>query len=287
MLLCDGCDSGKCLRDQTKDYCDSSLSGFHIFCLDPPLHHIPRGEWYCHTCIFGTGEDFGFDEGEEHSLSSFQARDRAFRGLWLKKHPPTSMPDPKQDRVTSVDGISYTEADVENEFWRLVHSPEETFEIEYGADVHSTTHGRYENSNHPAFSLTKRCINSAMPTLETHPQNPYAKDSWNLNNMPIAQESLLRYIKSEISGMTVPWTYVGMIFSTFCWHNEDHYTYSINYSEFLRIGWDALSNRRQCTGARRRRGMVFQGLTPRSLKKPCAKRLPTSSRLSQIYSFSW
>lgn len=61
---------------------------------------------------------------------------------------------------------------------------------------------------------------SAMPTLETHPLDSYSKDPWNLNNLPIAADSLLRYIKSDISGMTVPWTYVGMTFSTFCWHNE-------------------------------------------------------------------
>lgn len=70
--------------------------------------------------------------------------------------------------------------------------------------------------------LMAECISSlsGMPTLENHPLDPYSKDGWNLNNIPILADSLLRFIKSDISGMTVPWTYVGMVFSTFCWHNE-------------------------------------------------------------------
>lgn len=107
-----------------------------------------------------------------------------------------------------------TEDDVEREFWRLVEAITETVEVEYGADVHSTTHG------------------SGFPTIERNPRDSYATDSWNLNILPYHPESLFRHIKSDISGMTVPWLYVGMVFSTFCWHNEDHYTYSANYQHF-------------------------------------------------------
>jgi|SRR3984957_11971063 len=120
--------------------------GFHIFCLDPPLTSIPKGQWFCHTCLFGTGGDFGFDEGEEHSLSSFQARDLEFRRQWFESHPPPPSPsnDPELHgpTVNRFGKVFVSESDVENEFWRLVQSQHETVEIEYGADVHSTTHGR-------------------------------------------------------------------------------------------------------------------------------------------------
>ncbi|KAF8760367.1 BRIGHT, ARID (A/T-rich interaction domain) domain [Rhizoctonia solani] len=178
MLLCDGCDEG-----------------FHMSCLDPPWMPSPKAV------------------GDEHSLTSFQQRDLQFRKSWFEKHPPSGE-DPTRIPIGDSD-IKVSEDDVEREFWRLVQSSHETVEVEYGADVHSTTHG------------------SAMPSVESHPRDPYSRDPWNVNNLPILQDSMLRYIKSDISGMTVPWTYVGMLFSTFCWHNE-------------------------CTGARRKHGTASQ-----------------------------
>lgn len=80
--------------------------------------------------------------------------------------------------------------------------------------MHVTTHG------------------SGFPTVERNPRNAYSTDPWNLTVLPLHPESLFRHIKSDISGMTVPWLYVGMVFSTFCWHNEDHWAYSANYQHF-------------------------------------------------------
>ncbi|WVQ76775.1 hypothetical protein IAR50_006449 [Cryptococcus sp. DSM 104548] len=203
ILLCDGCDRG-----------------FHIYCLDPPLATVPTNEeWFCNACLLSQGEDFGFEEGDEHSLASFQARDQSFAYAWWnchKDHLSHSLATEENDNESSVKPrrfgrISVSEDDIEREFWRLTESSLDTVDVEYGADIHSSTHG------------------SAGPTLETFPTDPYAKDPWNLNNMPILKDSLLRYIKSDISGMTVPWIYIGMMFSAFCWHNEDHYTYSVNY----------------------------------------------------------
>ena len=57
----------------------------------------------------------------------------------------------------------------------------------------------------------------------------YINSGWNLNNLPVQSQSVLRHINADISGMKVPWCYVGMCFSSFAWHIEDHWSYSINY----------------------------------------------------------
>jgi histone demethylase JARID1 len=48
--------------------------------------------------------------------------------------------------------------------------------------------------------------------------------------LPSEEGSVLKHLKIAIPGINLPWLYVGMLFSSFCWHNEDNYLYSINYS---------------------------------------------------------
>jgi len=60
-------------------------------------------------------------------------------------------------------------------------------------------------------------------------QEYYRECGWNLNNMPHLPSSLLRLVSEAVGGINVPWLYMGMLFSTFCWHVEDNYLYSINY----------------------------------------------------------
>lgn len=73
-------------------------------------------------------------------------------------------------------------------------------------------------------------FSSSKGLLFQHPSiKKYAESSWNLNNLPVLEGSVLGHINADISGMKVPWMYVGMCFATFCWHNDDHWSYSINY----------------------------------------------------------
>jgi hypothetical protein len=36
-------------------------------------------------------------------------------------------------------------------------------------------------------------------------------------------------VTHDIDGINKPWLYLGMLFSSFCWHREDIYLASINY----------------------------------------------------------
>ncbi|UCS20788.1 uncharacterized protein HLK63_H00341 [Nakaseomyces glabratus] len=98
---------------------------------------------------------------------------------------------------------------LEKEFWDLVGNQDVKTTVPYGADIHSED---------PA-ELTGFPTNDK--TYSTHPMN--------LLNLPQASSSLLPFLNRNISGMTIPWIYVGSKFSTFCWHLEDQYTLSANY----------------------------------------------------------
>ena len=37
---------------------------------------------------------------------------------------------------------------------------------------------------------------------------------------------MLRHVEDNIPGVMVPWVYLGMLFSSFAWHIEDHMFYS-------------------------------------------------------------
>ncbi len=58
-------------------------------------------------------------------------------------------------------------------------------------------------------------------------------ENFSLLRVNIMKNSLLQFSKNndenQISGITIPWLYMGMVYSSFCWHTEDLYLYSLNY----------------------------------------------------------
>ncbi|XP_044732738.1 lysine-specific demethylase lid-like isoform X2 [Chrysoperla carnea] len=189
--------------DEVMLLCNQCEASYHLYCLKPPLLHIPEGEWCCIECtanaIDKNMEPFGFLQAErEYTLQQFGEKAEKFKFEYFK------MPI----RQISSEMI-------EQKYWDIMSSIDSEVTVEYGADLHTIDHGS-------AFP-TKKSINLCGEDVD------YANSPWNLNNIPIIEGSVLSYLTGDISGIKLPWMYVGMLFSTFCWHNEDHWTYSINY----------------------------------------------------------
>ncbi|XP_057521129.1 lysine-specific demethylase JMJ13 isoform X2 [Amaranthus tricolor] len=92
---------------------------------------------------------------------------------------------------------------LEKEFWHeIAYGKMET--VEYACDVDGS-----------AFSSS--------------PDDELGRSKWNLKKLSRLSKSVLRLLETPIPGVTDPMLYIGMLFSMFAWHVEDHYLYSINY----------------------------------------------------------
>ena len=122
-----------------------------------------------------------------------------------------------RDKFTERFGCSAAlpEEHLEAEFWRVLEQgvynartgdKRSAFRVEYGNDVEGTGFSR-----------------SGL--------DPLGSSAWNLTALPMEPESTFSLLSpsSAIPGVKEPMLYVGMLFSQFAWHVEDHYLYSINF----------------------------------------------------------
>ncbi|XP_010528755.1 PREDICTED: putative lysine-specific demethylase JMJ16 isoform X2 [Tarenaya hassleriana] len=153
-------------------------------------------------------ETFGFEPGPQFSLKEFQKYADVFKAQYFRKSENPTGAKPLECWEPSI-------KDIEGEYWRIVEKATEEIEVLYGADLETGVFGSGfpRTSSEEGSSLAEK----------------YVKSGWNLNNLPRLPGSLLSYESSDISGVLVPWLYIGMCFSSFCWHVEDHHLYSLNY----------------------------------------------------------
>ncbi|KAM5572478.1 lysine-specific demethylase JMJ17 [Rosa sericea] len=196
--ICEQCRSG--LHGEVMLLCDRCDKGWHIYCLSPPLKQIPSGNWYCLDCLNSDEDCFGFVPGKHFSLEAFRrVADRA-KKKWFGPGPASRV-------------------QIEKKFWEIVEGSIGEVEVMYGSDLDTSIYG----SGFP------RVNDQRQESVEAKIWDEYCDSPWNLNNLPKLKGSVLRAVHNNITGVMVPWLYIGMLFSSFCWHFEDHCFYSMNY----------------------------------------------------------
>lgn len=143
---------------------------------------------------FPDDEPFGYPSGRSFTLPQFRKFADEFKEAWFRGAAPGPV----------------TNERIEQEYWKIVEEGARYVCVNYGSDIDTSVYG------------------SGFPTS---PADPYCRFGWNLNVLPGLPQSILRHM-SGISGISMPWLYIGMLFCSFCWHVEDNFLYSINYMHF-------------------------------------------------------
>lgn len=196
--ICEQCKSG--LHGEVMLLCDRCDKGWHIYCLSPPLKQVPPGNWYCLDCLNSEKDSFGFVPGKCFSLEAFKRMDYRAKKKWFGSASASRM-------------------QIEKKFWEIVEGSFGEVEVKYGSDLDTSVYG----SGFPRENFQRP------ESIDAKEWDEYCNSPWNLNNLPKLKGSMLRAIRHNITGVMVPWLYIGMLFSSFCWHFEDHCFYSMNY----------------------------------------------------------
>jgi len=151
-----------------------------------------------------------FTTGKEHTVSSYRKYAALFSKKWNATHHP---------------GCDADLAQLEEDYWRIVDEQQPPVAVQYAKNI-NTCPGLQDWSGFPS---ARPAASGMTPDGKLCDPTFYRRTGWNLNVMPKATRCMLKHVTDSISGVTSPWLYFGSLFSTFCWHTEDHFFSSINY----------------------------------------------------------
>ena len=90
-LVCELCGGGH--HEEKIILCDSCDRGCHMFCLDPPMVTVPRGEWVCPLCtVDEAAGSNAFQEGDDSTLTAFEEAAARFKSEWGDEVQPHASP---------------------------------------------------------------------------------------------------------------------------------------------------------------------------------------------------
>lgn len=164
-------------------------------------------------------EGISFGDGVEYSAREYQAvasrRATEWKGTHypnhdlLSRHPDAFEGDNGAGKASGDDAsdgrrnAKYSPENLERDYWNIVETHSREVAVEYGNDVDTSVFG----SGFP-FSERGRSVNGTadpekmkLPEPEFGSEDYYKETWWNLNNIPGAPDSVLRYIQVGINGM--------------------------------------------------------------------------------------
>ncbi|KAA8491227.1 Lysine-specific demethylase [Porphyridium purpureum] len=197
-------------------------------------------EWNIKTCIQPIHElmhrdekknnTFGYEESEMCTVRKFEEAANVYQQLFLQQHysskcsgsgtMPESPSSPHSPRSRVAQNFGEQLAFYEKKYWDIVSGAPSSL---------------WPTQPQPMYTLYANDMDSNTVydvNLEYGGPRPRS-DPWNLNTLSQSNRMLLSFIARfctdvNLSGVAQPWIYFGMLFSTFCWHTEDNYLFSIN-----------------------------------------------------------
>lgn len=156
---------------------------------------------------------FGYGCGGSTTIAEYRLLAKEWKSTWLQ-----SREDAHPSHDAAADWRRF-----ESEFWRIVEDPHRAVHVRYGSDLDTGHVG----SGFPRPGTESHLADEGK--LGEDGRLPLGTNPWNLNILPLACGSLLKYLPSCIKGISVPWLYCGSLFTTFCYHTEDLNMMSLNY----------------------------------------------------------